>query len=104
MFADITSIIRKIKQDKPLVLTISNGITMDFVANGLLSVGASPVISTAEQEMEELIQLASVLVINLGNLNTRLASLCNQACAIAQQLHKPIILDPVGAGASHYRT
>ena len=77
---------------------------MDFVANGLLSVGASPLISMAEQEMEELVMLAHAVVINLGTLDSRFIHLCHHACLLANQLSKPIILDPVGAGASRYRT
>lgn len=98
------NIVIKIKQLRPLILNITNDVTMDFIANGLLSLGASPVMSKAEQEIKELVQLASVVVINLGTLDAKFIALCEHACSIANQLGKPIILDPVGAGASHYRT
>lgn len=104
MFEKIQSIVKAIKRDQPLVLNITNFVTMDFVANGLLSLGASPIMSYAEQELEELVALAAVVVINPGTLNDEFVTLCKKACHIANQLKKPIILDPVGAGASHYRT
>jgi hydroxyethylthiazole kinase len=104
MFEKITILINKIKQQKPLVLNITNDVTMDFVANGLLCLGASPVMSKAEEEMEDLINIASVVVINLGTLDEKFIVLCKQACMIANRLKKPIILDPVGAGATMYRT
>jgi len=94
----------RIKQEKPLVLNITNEVTMDFVANGLLSLGASPIMSKAEQEIEDLLKLSKTVVINLGTLDEKFISLCHLTCRIANQLNKPIVLDPVGAGASHYRT
>ncbi|MEO8402407.1 MAG: hydroxyethylthiazole kinase [Gammaproteobacteria bacterium] len=104
MFTKITKIVTKIKQEKPLILNITNDVTMDFVANGLLSLGASPVMSNAEQEVEELVKLAACVVINLGTLNKAFNHLCEQTCIAANRFNKPIILDPVGAGASKYRT
>lgn len=104
MSEQINGMIAKIKQQKPLVLNITNDVTMDFIANGLLSLGASPVMSQASQEMEDLLKLASVLVINLGTLDERFIQLCERACTVANQLNKPILFDPVGVGASDYRT
>lgn len=104
MFEKINELTQKIKQTKPLILNITNDVTMDFIANGLLSVGASPVMSQSEQEVEDLVKIASAVVINLGTLDARFIKLCEQACKAANQFQKPIILDPVGAGATHYRT
>jgi hydroxyethylthiazole kinase len=101
---EINTILARIKQEKPIILNITNNVTMDFVANGLLSVGASPLMSLAEQEMEELVTIAHAVVINLGTLDSRFVHLCHHACLLANQWGKPIILDPVGAGASRYRT
>lgn len=103
MFEKIKNITTKIKEEKPLILNITNDVTMDFIANGLLSLGASPVMSKAQQEIEDLLQLASSVVINLGTLDEKFIALCEQVCNTANQLKKPIILDPVGAGASQYR-
>jgi hydroxyethylthiazole kinase len=94
----------QIQQESPIILTLTNTVTTDFVTNGLLSLGASPMITTAEEETEELVTLAHAVVINLGTLNDRFIQLCRHACLLANQLNRPIILDPVGAGASRYRT
>ncbi len=104
MFQNVEMILEKIKRNRPLVLNITNYVTMDFVANGLLSLGASPVMSNALQEIKELVKLANVVVINIGTLDDAFIDLCEHVCTIANQFEKPIILDPVGAGASNYRT
>jgi hydroxyethylthiazole kinase len=104
MFDKIKKINDKIKQTKPLVLNITNDVTMDFIANGLLSVGSSPVMSKAEQDVEDLLKIAPVVVINPGTLNKDFVNLCEYTCQLANQLNKPIILDPVGSGATRYRT
>ena len=96
--------LRTLRKEKPLILNITNFVTMDFVANGLLSLGGLPIMCHAENEIEDLVKLASAVVINLGTLNSEFILLCKKACEVANQLNKPIILDPVGAGASHYRT
>jgi len=100
----IKNSIAQIKKERPLILNITNAVTMDFIANGLLCLGASPVMSKSEQELEDLIQLANAVVINLGTLDEKFITLCQRACALANHLKKPIVLDPVGAGASQYRT
>jgi hydroxyethylthiazole kinase len=104
MYQKIHATLSNIKREKPLILNMTNYVTMDFVANGLLSLGALPVMSKAEEEIEDLLNLASAIVINLGTLNQEFIKLCQQACQMANDLNKPIILDPVGAGASHFRT
>ncbi len=104
MFENIERIIKRIKQEKPLILNITNDVTMDFVANGLLSLGASPVMSQASQESADLINIASAVVINPGTLNNVFIKHAEQVCQLANATHKPIVLDPVGAGASLYRT
>ncbi len=104
MLANIKNTVAKIKEKNPLILNITNDVTMDFIANGLLSLGASPVMSKAVQEIDDLLQLANSVVINLGTLDEKFITLCEYVCRVANQLDKPIVLDPVGAGASFYRT
>lgn len=104
MFKKIVSDVQQIKKIKPLILNITNDVTMDFIANGLLSVGASPVMSKSESELADLIQIASSVVINIGTLDETFMSRCHAACHIANQLQKPIVFDPVGVGATKYRT
>lgn len=104
MFNLVNEILDKAKRENPLILNITNHVTIDFVANGLLSIGASPVMSFAEEEIDDLVKLSHAIVINLGTLNSHFNQLCHYACKVANQYKKPIIFDPVGAGASTYRT
>lgn len=104
MYEKIFNITHAIKENRPLIINITNDVTMDFIANGLLSLGASPIMTKAPQEIDELVQIASGVVINIGTLTHDFVDLCHQVCAAANRLKKPITLDPVGAGASHYRT
>lgn len=104
MYAHIKDKLLRIKANRPLILNITNHVTMDFIANGLLSLGASPIMTLATQEVDDLIQHANGVVINLGTLNDEFIELCHAVCRTANRVGKPITLDPVGAGASHYRT
>ena len=104
MFNKVKEIVNKIKNENPLILNITNNVSIDFVANGLLSLGASPIMSFAMQEIEDLIKLSNAIVINIGTLSDPFIGLCQHACFVANKLVKPIIFDPVGAGASAYRT
>lgn len=96
--------LEKIKSVNPVILNITNFVTMDFIANGLLALGASPIMSLAIEEIDDLVQLASCVVINIGTLNSSFLELANAACYSANKAKKPIILDPVGVGATPYRT
>lgn len=100
----IKNVLNKIRSEKPLILNLTNYVTMDFIANGLLSLGASPIMSKAEKELEDLLKISKVLVINIGTLDDKFITLSKLACELANKLNKPIILDPVGVGASKYRT
>ena len=104
MHQRLNTTMNEMKRVNPLVLNITNYVTMEFIANGLLSIGASPIVSHSEQETEDLMQHANSVVINLGTLDEKFIKLCKQTCKIANQLNKPVILDPVGAGASRLRT
>lgn len=104
MFDTIHQIITRIKQTKPLVLNITNDVTMDFVANGLLCLGASPIMSKGIQESADLLDITTSVVINPGTLDDNFIALSEQVCLLANTINKPIVLDPVGAGASLYRT
>ena len=104
MFKQTQTMLAQIKQQKPLILNLTNPVTMDFVANGLLAVGASPVMSQSLHDIEELLPMVAAVVINIGTLDDTFYALAEATCRLANQLKKPIILDPVGAGATHYRT
>lgn len=104
MTSKIQEILIKIQQERPFVLTISNYFPVDLVASGLRSIGAFPLMSNTELEIDEFFQLASAVVINLGKLDNKFVEICSCICRIANKQNKPIILDPVGAGISRYRT
>lgn len=104
MYNHLILMLQSLKENRPLILNITNYVTMDFIANGLLSLGASPIMANAQNELEDLIRIAQGVVINIGTLNDEFIALCHKACSIANTMGKPIILDPVGAGASEYRT
>lgn len=93
-----------LRQKKPLILNLTNFVTMDFVANCLLALGAAPIMGVCEEEIEELIKISSALYINIGTLDGAFTQLASSAIAFANRYQKPIVLDPVGAGATHLRT
>ncbi|HLD95363.1 MAG TPA: hydroxyethylthiazole kinase [Alphaproteobacteria bacterium] len=94
----------KIKEKKPLILCLTNTVTQDFVANSLLSLGAAPLMSNDAGELNDLLSLSSALYINGGTLNMDFITLTQIALYHARDLNIPVILDPVGAGASFLRT
>src|SRR5262245_36497463 len=104
MLSTIQSNLLQIKQKKPLILSLTNYVTMDFMANALLAVQASPLMTEAENEIEDLIAIANALYINLGTINESFLSRAFAAVHSAKLKNIPIILDPVGAGASKLRT
>jgi hydroxyethylthiazole kinase len=96
--------LRKIRATKPLIHNITNFVVMNFTANILLASGASPVMAHADNEVEEMVEHAAALVLNLGTLTDTWVEAMIKAGRRASELDKPIILDPVGAGATALRT
>lgn len=94
----------QIRSRAPLVHNITNYVVMNTTANALLAIGASPVMAHAEQEVEDMVHIASALVINIGTLNEEWTKSMFMAARKAKQKGIPVILDPVGAGATPYRT
>lgn len=94
----------KIKSSKPVILNFTNLVTMDFMANSLLALGAAPIMSVCKNETEELIKIADAININIGTLDENFIKNTTKAIKFAQKYNKPIILDPVGAGATNIRT
>ena len=93
-----------IRAKSPLVHNITNYVAMNFSANALLAIGASPVMAHAVEEMDDMVGIASALVINIGTLDAEWVRGMLAAGRAAHRLGKPIVLDPVGAGATPYRT
>lgn len=96
--------LHKINERKPLVHCITNYVVANFTANGLLAIGASPVMADAESEVVDMAQQADGLLLNIGTLNERTVRAMQLAGKSANMYHVPIVLDPVGAGATVYRT
>ncbi|NJD38716.1 MAG: hydroxyethylthiazole kinase [Geobacter sp.] len=94
----------KLRETRPLVHNITNFVVMNFTANILLAAGASPVMAHAENEVEEMVGFARALVLNIGTLTDDWVDAMVKAGQKATSLGVPIILDPVGAGATALRT
>jgi hydroxyethylthiazole kinase len=96
--------LRRVRDRKPLVHNITNFVVMNFTANALLACGASPVMAHAAEEVEEMVSWAGALVLNIGTLSPPWVQAMLKAGKRANELHVPLILDPVGAGATRLRT
>jgi hydroxyethylthiazole kinase len=96
--------LRRVREGKPLVHNITNYVVMNYTANALLACGASPVMAHAAEEVEEMVSLAGALVLNIGTLSPPWVAAMVKAGKRANALHVPVILDPVGAGATTLRT
>lgn len=96
--------LRALRQTKPLIHNITNFVVMNYTANALLACGASPVMAHAENEVEEMVAYAGALVLNIGTLTDVWVAAMLKAGRRATALGKPIILDPVGSGATVLRT
>jgi hydroxyethylthiazole kinase len=92
------------RRRRPLVHNITNYVAMDFSANALLAAGASPVMAHAAEEVQEMVALAGALVLNIGTLSTPWIESMFLAGAEARTRGIPVVLDPVGAGATKIRT
>lgn len=101
---DIADCLIKIRENKPLIHNITNMVVMNDTANILLHIGASPVMAHAREEVEEMVALSGALVLNIGTLTPELVESMLIAGKKANQLGIPVVLDPVGAGATSFRT
>ncbi len=96
--------LKNIREKKPLVHNITNYVVMNSTANALLSLGASPVMAHSVNEVEDMVNIASALVINIGTLSEQWIIAMKKAMKAAALKSIPIVFDPVGAGATPYRT
>lgn len=96
-------VLKELRQKRPLVHNITNYVAAQFVANGLLALGASPLMSDAIDEMQDLAKISDALAINIGTLNERTILCAKEAIKHYKALNKPIVLDPVGCSASALR-
>src|SRR3954465_5214578 len=96
--------LRELRERKPLVHQITNYVVMNETANAKLALGALPVMAHAPEEVEEMVGLAGALVINIGTLSAHWVDAMLAAGRAANARGVPVVLDPVGAGATGYRT
>lgn len=100
----IKKVLENVRKQVPLVHCITNYVTVNDCANVLLACGGSPIMADDESEVEEITSICSALDINIGTLNNRTIKSMLIAGKKANQVNHPVILDPVGAGASALRT
>jgi hydroxyethylthiazole kinase len=93
-----------LRERKPLVHSITNYVVMNETANAVLALGALPVMAHAREEVREMVGLAGALVLNIGTLEEAWIESMLVAGAAANERGVPVVLDPVGAGATSYRT
>jgi len=96
--------LRTLRERKPLVHQITNYVVMNETANATLAIGALPVMAHAREEVEEMTGIASALVLNIGTLSPAWVEAMLAAGRAAGSRGIPVVLDPVGAGATAYRT
>lgn len=92
-----------VRQRSPLVHCITNLVVMNFNANVLLALGASPVMAHAHDEVADMVGIAQALVLNIGTLDPYWIESMRLALVAASRRRIPVVLDPVGAGATPYR-
>lgn len=97
-------LINQVKEVNPLVLNYTNEVTINDCANIVLALGASPLMSYSYEEVEEIVSIASAVVINIGTMNSSHMELFIAAGKAANKYNKPVILDPVGVFATKTRT
>ena len=95
--------LRLIEGQHPLIHNITNYVAMNFVANSLLAIGASPIMARAQEEVEEISSKSNALALNLGILENATAYSMLQAGDAASKSRIPIVLDVVGVGATRFR-
>ena len=96
--------LRELRERKPLVHQITNYVVMNETANATLALGALPVMAHALEEVEEMAAVAGSLVLNIGTLSPEWVEAMLRAGRAANAAGAPVVLDPVGAGATGYRT
>lgn len=95
--------LKAIKNNTPLVFHLTNLVTINDCANVTLAIGGSPLMSFSKEELEEIIGFSSSVIINIGTMDKEMIENVLEVAKIANKLYKPLILDPVGVGATNVR-
>lgn len=98
------SYLSKVRESNPLIHNITNIVVANFSANGLLALGASPFMADAHEEVRDIAAMSDAVVLNIGTLNDYAIQSMLLAGQSANEHNVPLVLDPVGAGATAYRT
>lgn len=101
---DYLRILQQVRGQNPLVLQITNSVTVNDCANMTICFGAAPVMSEDPEDAAELAENANALVLNIGTINKLQMEVMRSAAVVAERRGIPIVLDPVGAGASAVRS
>lgn len=101
---EISKVVDLVRESNPLVHNITNVVVTNFTANGLLALGASPVMAYAKEEVAEMASVAGALVLNMGTLRPEEVEAMLLAGKSANVNNVPVLFDPAGAGATSYRT
>lgn len=99
-----SAVFDRLQRSRPLIHHVTNFVVMNDTANVTLLVGASPVMAHALEEVEEMVAMSDALVLNPGTLSPQWVEAMLLAGRRARADGKPVVLDPVGAGATKYRT
>ncbi len=102
-FSDLWSDVVAVRERAPLVHSITNLVAINFNANVLLAAGASPVMAHAHEEVADMAGIAQALVLNIGTLDLYWIESMRLALIAASRRGIPVVVDPVGAGATPYR-
>ncbi|MEO1194380.1 MAG: hydroxyethylthiazole kinase [Pseudomonadota bacterium] len=102
--AEVWTTVQAIRERGPLVHNLANYVSMDIMANLLLAAGASPVMAHATEEVGAFAAMAGAVTVNMGTLDDRWVESMQAAATAASQAGTPWLLDPVGVGATRYRT
>lgn len=100
----LSDIFARVRKNRPLVHHITNYVTVNDCANITLCAGGAPVMADAPEEVADMVAIADALVLNIGTLNTAQIESMILAGNAANRQGIPVILDPVGAGATRFRT
>ena len=104
MRQQISHLFSTIGNKKPLIHHITNEVTINDCANATLAIGASPVMASSIHEAAEMVQLANALVLNFGTIHEETYQAMLLAGKKANEMNIPFIWDPVGVGATPFRT
>ncbi|SFE79456.1 hydroxyethylthiazole kinase [Alteribacillus iranensis] len=101
---EVSAFLEAVRERAPLIHNITNTVVSNFNANGLLALGASPVMANAVEEAADMALNSDALVLNIGTLEASQVEAMHLAGKAANEKGIPVVLDPVGAGATSYRT